>query len=60
MQEENKPDGRKNNGKHSKGGGAPKKDPLDVKKTVPFQIKLKHVDEAKRLIKPIIDALNNS
>lgn len=58
--QENKPDGRKNNGKHSKGGGAPKKDPMDVKKTVATQIRLKHVEEFKRLVKPIADKLNNS
>ena len=51
-------DKRKNNGGARLGSGPKKKDPLDKKVTVPFQIKLRNVEKAKAKIQPIVDRIN--
>ena len=53
-------DKRVNNGGSRIGAGAKRKNPEEKKVTIPFQIKRKHIEKAKKLLKPLVDEINLS
>lgn len=53
-------DGRKNNGGARAGAGKKAMNPKEKKVTVPFQVKRKHVSNAKAALQPLIDMINAS
>jgi hypothetical protein len=53
-----KEDKRKLNGGARQGTGPKPKDEMEKKVTVSFQIKRKHVEAAKAIIKPLVDGIN--
>lgn len=53
-----KKDLRKNNGGARVGAGAKPKSEAEKRVTVSFQIKKKHVDNAKAKIQPIVNKIN--
>jgi hypothetical protein len=53
-----KTDKRKYNGGSGRGAGRKEIDPEEKKVVVPFYIKKKHIETAKKKIQPIIDKIN--